>query len=212
MTKPISLKAVERKAYLSYHKDGLVDICLGLALLTSFIGFIVVALYPTIFADVFWIIMTAPISVIWIWPFIYMGAKKSITIPRLGYAEFSPKRTKKTRGIIALFFIINFVSLFVGFYALVSREFTLFLVAHFLVILGLVGLLLFGLVAYLSDFQRFYVYGGLTAITFILSYYLNIAFYIPILSLGTVLLVAGIVLLVQFLRQYPKVEIGDVAE
>ncbi len=203
MTAPISLKEIERKAFLSYHQDGLADICLSLALLTSFIGFIFFELNPVLFTEVLWIIMIAPISIVWLWPIIYVGMKKSFTVSRLGYVEFSPKRTRKTKAIFAMFLIVNIIAFIAGSIALVSREFTAFLFAHFLIILGFIGWLLFSLVAYLSNVQRFYVYGILTAVLFILSFYLNIAFYKPILAMGAVILVTGIALLIRFLRKYP---------
>ena len=68
----VDLKEIERRAYLSYHKDGILDIYLGMGIMT-----IASVFYFEVFVSI--------ISTIAILPILYTVSKKQYTIPRLGY-------------------------------------------------------------------------------------------------------------------------------
>ena len=76
------MKDLERKAYISYHNDGLLDI---------FIGFVVIcfALYImfdfTAFAGIYSALGITMMTL----------AKKLITVPRVGIVNFGPERRAK---------------------------------------------------------------------------------------------------------------------
>jgi hypothetical protein len=72
------LKTIERKAYLSAHQDGLIDIGLGLVFL--------------LFGIIQWTGRTAFSGVSWM-PALFIGpAKRMITVPRIGLVKFGPSR------------------------------------------------------------------------------------------------------------------------
>ncbi|MCP4705679.1 MAG: hypothetical protein GY865_13850, partial [candidate division Zixibacteria bacterium] len=82
MNKNVDLGKIEKKIYMAYNKDGLWDIGLGFAFLS--LASIILVDKPAFFAIFF------PIFVV-----IAMNFKKTFTLPRLGYAKFSPKRQAK---------------------------------------------------------------------------------------------------------------------
>ena len=88
----INLKNLERKAYLSYHEDGILDL---------FIGFNILLFGLWILADMVYlagafVAISTPI---------YTQMKKQITIPRLGYVKFTSSRTAKSQKTISLLII-----------------------------------------------------------------------------------------------------------
>ena len=76
MTQNINLKDIEKKVYMSYHQDGILDISLGLLIL--------------LFGIAMYTHLTPFVGLI---PILVMGvgylAKKFVTIPRMGYVNFS---------------------------------------------------------------------------------------------------------------------------
>ncbi len=75
----ISLKELEKKAFTSYHQDGLLDIFLGIGIIVFGLGMATDQFY-------FGSIMPAILFPLW------AAAKKAITIPRIGLVNFSPER------------------------------------------------------------------------------------------------------------------------
>ena len=101
MSDKINLKALERKAYLIYHEDGLLDIGIGAVL--AWIG--LVALVEMDFPFYLWYIIGASI---------WTTAKKQITVPRIGYVEFRETRKGRIRRLILLFLLVLTVIMVAG--------------------------------------------------------------------------------------------------
>ncbi|NQV32309.1 MAG: hypothetical protein HQ515_06420 [Phycisphaeraceae bacterium] len=106
----IDMKALENKAWKSTHEDGLVDIIIGI-LLVSF------AIMPFIEAMIgrWYILIAVPVPVIFASLLIYYG-KGHITAPRMGVAKFGPDRqaakTKSVRlSILTLIVLVTLVAL-----------------------------------------------------------------------------------------------------
>jgi hypothetical protein len=134
-----------------------------------------------------------------------------ITIPRLGYVKFGEKR-KKRKAIALIIAIIT--QLFFGF--LLWTSFTgrindqvaqKFINPYTQFILLVI---VFSLIGYLIDYNRFYLIGFATGTGLFLSHiFENTTYTILTASLsfgiaGLFLTVYGLVLLVRFLKQYPK--------
>ena|GEM_PF-4152315 len=84
MTQNIDLKELERKAYLSYHGDGLLDIFLGLIIVFFSVGIatdilFIGSIFPPLGVPVFALI------------------KRSLTVPRIGFVHFSGERKARNR-------------------------------------------------------------------------------------------------------------------
>ena len=98
MEQNVNLEKIERKAYLSYHQDGLWDIFLGI----FFSGMGVVMFFNTIY------LMGALAALL---P-VAIPIKKSFTSSRLGYVKFAPKRQaqeKKSRAKLTI--ILTFTAI-----------------------------------------------------------------------------------------------------
>ena len=83
MSEKVDLKAIERKAYLSYFEDGLWDMVVGLFILCFGID-----------------MATGSPSSSFVLPSVMLvgwAIKKSITYPRIGYVRFAPARRLRIR-------------------------------------------------------------------------------------------------------------------
>lgn len=196
MTQGADLKQIERKAWTAYFHDGLTDVyggfmllALGLAMLTGQMSWLA--------------LMVVGVAALW--------ARKRITYPRMGYVKFSPERrarTKRSRLIafvglgatlllgLALFALLSLDSLPQGLEAWLAHY---FLVA-FAVMLGVV----LALAAYLLGVARFYAYAVLVFAAFAAGQWLDTSVGLPVTIAAGLILLCGLVLLVRFLRRYPR--------
>jgi hypothetical protein len=197
------LSSVEKKAYRTFYKDGLMDMFFGLLLIGA--GFNVLRL--RIGMD------TSPLitlSVILLIP-AFILSRLLITRPRLGYVEFGESRKK--RKVIALLIAV-ITQLFFGFLLwtsftgrgndqLMQRFINPYTEFIFLVIV-------FSLIGYLIDYNRFYLIGFAAGIGLCLSdTFKNITTATLTASLafgiaGLFLTISGLLLFIRFLREYPK--------
>jgi len=196
------LNEIERKANL-YHGDGLIDIAIGFVILLAGIAEI---FDQTSLAGV-WVVLWLPIM---------MSAKKSITVPRMRYIDFTPKAQWKVKliivtvaGVVALLFTLGLI-VFTRNEALPSwltawlREYSRMVWPAALV--GVVWL-----IAWATDVKRLYAYAALAVVAFAGGYWFNpstslghrLSFPLLFTVLGAVIVLSGMVVLVQFMRKYP---------
>jgi len=208
--KDINLKELEKKAYKSTFQDGLWDIFLGMIFLGFSLTFIEFNSESELLLKYFLII--APWNLVAV--LILILGKRYITIPRLGYVEFGPKR-QKVEQKLRFFVIINII------------VFALLLVLPLSGILGdlslgnystalLIGFLVIWLplsiVAFILRFSRLYIYAIMGGISFYLTEILYPLFgepYDTILSfgfIGGIIISIGIILFIKFIQRYPKVK------
>lgn len=206
----LNIKALEKKAFRSFFKDGIYDLFLGLILLSFGL--------PLILNEFGWMnyeTITMPLLI----PLIlnigallfFVFGKKYITIPRLGIAHFGKARKRKMKHVkmllvisVLIGVIIFFLSLFkvfpVGGATGIPLPFLIF---------GINALLVFSLAAYFMDFTRLYLYAFLFAISLPLTFWLkrNTEIHYPSLWVFTFtavpMLVIGCIVLIQFLTQFP---------
>ena len=197
MEEKIDLKAIERRAYLSYHQDGLIDLFIGIVAL-MFGAYI--AYDPSMIA-----VAGGTIGVV---PIMYVAVKKLVTVPRLGYVKFASQRRNKIRNVVMFLVLAGVLGNVAGVFALIYRPFVIFLVENYLIVLGVLGAAIFSLAAYLSEIKRFYAYGAINLIAFPSGYILPTAFYQTLILLGALITFSGAVLLYRFLRKYPR-QIGE---
>jgi hypothetical protein len=188
----LDLKALERRAWRSFHQDGLKDVFIGLLLMsigiTDFVGseFILLALQFSLVAGLFL-------------------TKSFITAPRLGRVEFSPERQSKKRralGLLALSAALGLAlyATLVGTGAASTWiSGTPWIMAS---MLGLWVFSVFALGAYYMDFARLYWVGFVTGTAFCLALALRSPMVFVIA--GSVVLIPGLVLLTRFLHDYPR--------
>ncbi|MBU0493873.1 MAG: hypothetical protein KKA73_28255 [Chloroflexi bacterium] len=196
MSQPIDLKELERRAFLSYHQDGLLDI---------FVGFVIVLFGSGLGSGKPWhMVVFYPVFML-----MWAGAKKAVTIPRMGYVKFGPVRVaaaQKAGVILGLALLLTVLpgSLLAFGYISLPPEWLAWLAEYFLLALGVVGAGLFGLAAFLLGIRRLYAYAVLTLTISVVGYLLmpsEPALFVMLA--GGVILLVGLVLLVRFMRQYP---------
>jgi hypothetical protein len=198
------LDSVESKAYRSFYKDGLMDIFFGL-LLTG-VGLNVLRLrlgMDTSKYITYAVLLLIPAFIL---------ARYFITRRRLGYASFGERRKK--RKILA-FIIAIIIQLLFGFLlwtslkepadtAAIQLQKYLNPYTEFIIIV-----LVFSLIGYLIDYNKFYIIGFAAGTGLFLSHaFLNptvsrLTVYLSFGIAGTFLTINGIILLIRFLRQYP---------
>lgn len=195
---------LKRKIYLAYHQDGILDLSAGFVVL----GFGVLMLTDNI----------AFLMAGWLFIPMYYLLKKRITIPRFGYVRIDSEQKARVRAWAAVGAGVLFVFFFAVLNIFVSRgpassEGILAWIRRYDMIL--LSAMIFGLPALVAAIflgsRRFYLYALLTFALPAAGAWLNLAEYLPIITLGLIAVVFGAVLLFNFLRKYPLDAEGEYA-
>lgn len=208
MSQDLDLKAVERKAFRSTYQDGLWDINLGLIV----IGMAIFVSRPKegySALNILWLMVICLTANLIFW-----AGKRFVTVPRMGQVRFGEIRKQKARTLAIIMAVFVLVQGGVVLLTALSwknpelgAKISSVLNAGDMerLVVATVGSLFVGpsfiLVAYFNDFLR----GYYIAILMALAVFLMILFNQPIypLILGGLIIVPGLVLFVQFLRQHP---------
>jgi len=190
-----NINSLTRKVYLSYQKDGILDLAAG----TVVLGFGLNMLTGNIvFLMVGWMAML-----------LYFLVKQRITIPRFGYVRFESEEKTFAKGLASVGVGVLVLFLFFAFKLFVDRqpsspEMDALVQRYHMVPLSgmLFGLPALGAAIFLG-LKRFYLYALLAAGLPALGAWINIETYIPIVTTGLVMLVIGTVMLTNFLKKYP---------
>ncbi|GEM_PF-773404 len=202
MVQNIDLAEVEKKAFrMSSHEDGLLDMFLGFVFLS-----IAVSEYLGIDISFFWFYI--PLLLIWI------GAKKYLTYPRVGYARFSPMRKSGSTAIMALLLastliLVIFTVGVVGVYAinaLIPLKETF--AQYGLPLIGVYVGIIFAGIAYAWGTNRFYGYGVLASMVCLLAYFSSLDLWVLVILASSGIILSGIVVMMSFIRKYSVVEEG----
>jgi hypothetical protein len=195
MVERIDLKKIERKAYTSYHEDGLIDI---------FAGFFILG-----FGLVMWIML----DMIWMgWMFfivggsIYAAAKRVFTIPRIGFVKFPKQRVLAAQAALVVVGLLSFV---LGIVAFVQVEggstplWLLFAIENYMLVIGVSVAALFCVAGYTFRARRMYAYALLTLIMFVAGHFLYFPLHYYVILQGSLILLIGLTMLIRFVRRYP---------
>jgi len=197
-----NLKEIERRAYMSYHQDGLLDI---------FVGFYILGFGLGIFMDVIWdfgmgvIIMPGGLIAV-AFP-IWIAAKRKITMPRTGFVKFGPRGgTSKLMAIfigltvagLGTFFVFTLATLQGG-----SRQWLDLIFQNGMLIIGFGSLAVCILFGYSMGLKRLYAYGLLAMIALVIGHFMGIFFAYILLALGITVITTGVALLISFVKKYP---------
>ena len=202
MSQPISLKAAERKVFLTAINDGLTDIFVGCV----FLMFAVVPLLSTRLGDFWGSMVFLPF-----WGLVYLAIwllRKFVVLPRVGQVQFGQARKARLGKLTFVMLGINVVALILGILAaiffsrvpgqLISLTFGLLLLAGF------------SLAAYSLDFNRLYVYGLFAGFAPPLGEWLynsrlasHHGFPITFGAIAAGMILVGLILFLRLLRTYP---------
>jgi len=200
MNKRMSLREVEKRTYMSYHQDGLLDIFVGIYVLLFGLGILLMTV--TDFTTWFVIPAIFPAIMVPIW----VSAKKQITMPRIGYVKF---RSRGANRLMAVFLglMVFGLGVFAVFTFASSQGWALTLrnliISNGMIIIGVGAASISSLFAYTMGLNRLYVYGLLTLALFLAGHFITIPFGYFLLAIGLVIVINGFVLLMQFMRKYP---------
>jgi hypothetical protein len=192
MKQQIDLNKVEKAAFFTYFQDGLWDICLGLFMMGIFINELI--------GDkndyrLLWLGLPAVL--------VMLVGKWLVTLPRMGYVEFAPKRKRKIAGLAVLLFVTSLIGLFVYIANTVGGDLPQWLMGiRGKLWVPLVTFFIFSIIAFLLDFRRLVYIGLLFAFVAIPTRSL-FPHSIKLLFVTVMMLAPGLYLFVRFLRKYP---------
>ena len=206
MTQEINLKELEKKAFRSYHEDGVWDIFLGLIMMAIAVNASLTKIGVPELQTMIVLIGLEMVAIIFL-----IAGKKHITVPRIGHVKFGAMRRAKLtkmRIVLALSVIFGLVALVAG--VAMHGDSSEFVRPGVLFPLGWMvnALIVFGLMAYFMDFPRLYIIGMLYAVTVpiagALREFVKIDVgYIVFGIAAAIILVMGLVILSRFLRNHP---------
>jgi hypothetical protein len=199
MSEGINLDEIERRAYLSYHEDGLIDIVLG-------IGLFIASLWA--YVEMIWLMggMIASLTPM------YMGMKKKYTFPRIGQVTFSKDRTRRSQNSMTFLVIMNVVGVLLGFVFWmafsgdVRPQWILLMIDNFPIVLGIAGGVVWAVVGYITDLTRFYRYSAATLVVIGSANFISTPFIAHMLLLSVIVIVSGFLQFQSFKGKYPIVE------
>ena len=208
MSQNIDLKAIERKAFRSVHQDGLWDIYIGGLLLVLSLMFAI----PESGEGELTYIGFATVGVAIVFAFFQLG-KKYITVPRMGQVRFGAERQKRkiTMGWIMGAFVLFTLGLFLfSLYVWNSSASRQVVDVHISpslerVFVALLAALIAGtsmtVISYFKEFMRGYYIALLMAAGFFFTLLFDMT--TPMIIAGALILVPGLVMFINFLRQHP---------
>ena len=192
---PTGLAGLERRAWLSYHEDGLIDLAFGFLLIFAFAGSVADQYRYVAYAL---LLLTGPTLAL---------AKRRVTVPRLGAVQFGRERMARKRHVV--FAIAAMVAGTAGLPLVFGGE--AWLRAHpaaVAVLLCLLVVLAFSAIAYWLDLARMYAVGALYGAAFGTTELFDTP--IPLLVAGSLVALSGWARLRKFLRTYDApMEPGD---
>lgn len=200
MTEEPNLKEIERRAYMSYHQDGLLDIFVGLYILGFGLGITMEVLWEIGFAVIIPGIILVTVLPIW------FAAKRKITLPRIGFVNFGVRGTNKLVAIFIGTTVAGLLALFAFTLAMMqdgTRQWLDLIFQNGMLIVGFGSLGVCILFGYSMGLKRLYAYGLLAAISLIVGHFMGIFFAYILLALGAVVIGTGVALLISFVKKYP---------
>jgi len=195
----IDLKEIERRAYLSYHGDGLADILVGLCLFIA-------SLYA--YVEMIWLAG----SMVAVMAPMYMAMKKKYTFPRLGQVTFSKSRAGRSKNTYYFLIAMNLVFLLFGFVFWnafsgdTQPQWMHLMIENYAIVFGVVGAALWAAVGYITELTRFNRYAVATLAVLGSASFISTPFIAHMLLLSVIITASGYLQFQSFKRKYPLFE------
>jgi predicted small integral membrane protein len=193
MNQKINLKEIAKKAYTSYHQDGILDITISLVIIAF--GIMMVLDLPWL-GGTFGIVAMS----------FYAAAKKLLTVPRIGYVKFPTQRAQRINvallglGVLSLLFAgLAFVQTGEG-----TPAWLQLLIDNYMITVGLIISGLFVLAGYTCRTKRMYTYALASITIFGVGHFIYFPLQYYLTLLGTLVLIIGLAMLIRFVSKYPK--------
>jgi hypothetical protein len=197
MNQKINLKEIERKAYTSYHQDGVIDVTIAVVILL----FSIIML-----GDMSWMGGIGGIAGI-LAVSLYAAFKKFVTVPRIGYVKFPQQRAQRMVAIAVALGTLSALMGLIAFLQTMSQgtpNWLMLLIDNYMLTIGTALAALFLLGGYAFKTKRIYAYALLTFVMFVVGHFIYFPLYYYLTALGTLILVCGLFLMIRFIRKYPK--------
>jgi hypothetical protein len=195
MVQPIDLKALERRAFRSTFQDGLMEIYLGLMLLSFGSGRLLDALNLSDNATLLVGVIGGMALIAGV-----ILVRETVVIPRRGRVRFGVQRRRRQQGV-AWAWIVGWYAALGILFAVGTGHLALGRWAV-LAIFGAIIVLPFWLGAYGLQIPRLYAYGVLIAAALLIGHAAG-SVLAGLITLGVIMIGIGIVLLVRFVREHP---------
>ena len=195
MKTEIGLDRLERESYMAYYRDGILDFLVGFALLGMSLCIML--------GDAG---MGALLPVIAI--LLHPGLKKYVTLPRLGYVKFTPRREEQLKAnrwqLTVLFTVTAVVGVAVSLAYSGDSNWQLWIKSLGAIPVGAVLAATAAALGTLYGVRRGLVYALVILVVFALGHVLRIHISKQLLFLGAMLTIIGIALFLRFVKRYPK--------
>ncbi|MEJ2305150.1 MAG: hypothetical protein P8Y14_26815 [Anaerolineales bacterium] len=188
---------LEQSVILLDNQDGVGDIFAGLFILSFGIGML---------SEIFWFgaILVPALFPVW------QQVRKRLAARRLGHVETTSAQVNRAKIRLALMAVVGLGTLLLGlvFFLIFSQESFLhglrtWLQEYFELAMGGLATLLLVLVGAINRIGRFYFYAALALAVFTAGYILNLGLAITMTLLGALIILAGLFVLIRFLREHP---------
>jgi hypothetical protein len=181
---------LKKKAYLSFHNDGIFDILMGWNLAVTGVSLYLHNLSPIT-------------GIIGLTPLLFYGLLKyKITLPRLGHAQFRTRRSFSVWLVGAIGGVFLLAALIYGFFINSTSGFV-----------GPIAFALLGIaltMVLMTGFNRILAYLIFIPLFFIVGFGLRFLTPEMIIATGGIIMIVGIWMLAKFLRTHPiRVEEED---
>lgn len=197
MAEELNYTEYKRQIYLFYSEDGLADLAVGLMILGF--GILLQLGQPAL-------VGTLGILAYLTW----MIGKNRLVIPRVGSIQPGPELSSRFLGFLTTLLLMGAGIL--AFFLINRSTGNSFSASHPLALLGLVVGLAISTLGLMLRAGRFYFYGCLVFLAMALGELLGATASIPdpfllaVIAAGTLILIAGSVVLARFLKKYPVPE------
>jgi hypothetical protein len=204
MSDSFDLDSIERRAYLAYNEDGLIDVLTGFII--AYTGFFILSDIDTPLLS--WFVIMSPLA--------YASLKRRMTEPRIGHVKFGPgRRSRRQKVVMAVALIVN-VLLVLSFFVERDSIFAPWRAIEpvwgvLIVGSGLISLIIFT-IGHFNEVSRFRWYTGLSVVMFTTAHLLTdpskgvfgrMAY--AGIPLGLIMMANGGLNLWRFLQEYPVI-------
>jgi hypothetical protein len=194
MSMETSIQQLRRKAYLAYHRDGIIDILIGVSIL----GF---GLWQELNIPLFAFACLFAFGM-------YVPLKNAITVPRFGYVRFSEGK-RESSLIVGIALGVCLLGLAFAVLTIIGPDRTGlgaegFIRKHHPFVMSSIGGVLMAFFGLWGGIHRLVGYALFLLVAVWVSFGLGFAGSLPLLLSGMVMMVTGLVQLVAFLRRYSE--------
>ncbi|UCG61483.1 MAG: hypothetical protein JSV52_14385 [Candidatus Zixiibacteriota bacterium] len=195
MAEDLDLKQIERKTYMAYHQDGLWDLLIGLAMMSVILDVILGE------SGIYIVVIAGAAGLV---PML----KKVVTLPRLGYVKFSPKRQSREKLNIILLTVLLTMTALLGAVMMSAYSgdagWQRWIRDLRLIPFGIVLTSVAAALGLLWGIWRCWIYALLSLAVFVIGHIFEWRMTIHFAILGSVLFLVGLVMLITFINKYPK--------